>query len=269
MEILKRYYVRGSCFLISPFLFNMIGIYKITNPKGKIYIGQSINIEKRSRSYSKLQCKGQLKLYNSLTKYGFSEHIFEVVEECSVEKLNERERHWQDYYNVLSKNGLNCNLTKAGNISGQQSQEVRNKIREGQIRIGNRPPNRQGTKHTQKTKDAIAEGNRGIIRNVGRRHSKETREKLSKAHLGMKHTEEAKTKQALAKLGKRFSDKHKQAIAKSHIKYENIKRYDLTGVLVKVYNNIGEAVKEGYDFECVRRCLLGKAKKHKKYIWTL
>jgi len=29
----------------------MVGIYKITNPNGKIYIGQSINIESRKRVY--------------------------------------------------------------------------------------------------------------------------------------------------------------------------------------------------------------------------
>ena len=36
----------------------MIGIYKITNPSGKIYIGQSINIENRKKIYSKSICKG-------------------------------------------------------------------------------------------------------------------------------------------------------------------------------------------------------------------
>ena len=35
----------------------MIGIYKITSPTKRIYIGQSINIEKRFKSYEKLNCK--------------------------------------------------------------------------------------------------------------------------------------------------------------------------------------------------------------------
>ena len=48
----------------------MIGIYKITSPTKKIYIGQSINIEYRIESYKKLiRCKKQIKLYNSLKKY--------------------------------------------------------------------------------------------------------------------------------------------------------------------------------------------------------
>jgi len=71
----------------------MIGIYKITSPSGKIYIGQTMDVGKRKKSYEKLKCKGQPKLYNSLVKYGFSEHIFEIIEECEVADLNTRERH--------------------------------------------------------------------------------------------------------------------------------------------------------------------------------
>lgn len=46
----------------------IIGIYKITSPSGKIYIGQSINIEKRWEKYQKYieNIKNQIKLYNSL-----------------------------------------------------------------------------------------------------------------------------------------------------------------------------------------------------------
>ena len=48
-----------------------IGIYKIVSPSEKIYIGQSINIEKRwEKNYKTLKCKTQTKLYNSLKKYG-------------------------------------------------------------------------------------------------------------------------------------------------------------------------------------------------------
>ena len=46
----------------------MIGIYKITNPSNKVYIGQSTNIKERFRKYSKLSNKRQIKLYNSFQK---------------------------------------------------------------------------------------------------------------------------------------------------------------------------------------------------------
>jgi len=105
----------------------MIGIYKITNPKGKIYIGQAIDIKRRENEYRGLHCKGQIKLYRSLVKYGFSEHIFKVIEECRVEELNIRERHWQDFYNVLEE-GLNLKLTHTNTKTGKQSKETIDKI---------------------------------------------------------------------------------------------------------------------------------------------
>ena len=88
----------------------MIGIYKITSPTNKIYIGQSIDIEKRFLTYKLLRCKTQPALYLSFIKHNVENHIFEILEQCSIELLNERERYYQDFYNVLSL-GLNCKLT--------------------------------------------------------------------------------------------------------------------------------------------------------------
>lgn len=90
----------------------MIGIYKITSPNGKIYIGQSINIKYRFDTYRRLnkQVSSSPKIYRSLKKYGFENHTFEVIEECSIDLLNERERYYQEFYNVLN-DGLNCMLT--------------------------------------------------------------------------------------------------------------------------------------------------------------
>jgi group I intron endonuclease len=105
----------------------MIGIYKITSPSGKIYIGQSRTLEKRKNNYNNLRdCKNQPRLYASLVKYGFFEHIFEVVEECVVENLNSRERHWQEFYDVLGPKGLNCVLTAADSKPRIHSQESKN-----------------------------------------------------------------------------------------------------------------------------------------------
>jgi group I intron endonuclease len=102
----------------------MIGIYKITNPKGKVYIGQSIDIEHRFYEYNcTINCKNQTLLFNSLKKYGPHTHKFELLEECGVDILNERERYYQDYYDVLNKNGLNCKLTTTYDKSGKNSLE--------------------------------------------------------------------------------------------------------------------------------------------------
>jgi group I intron endonuclease len=106
----------------------MIGIYKITSPSGRIYIGQSTNIQRRwERAYKKLKCKGQPRLYASIVKYGFSEHIFEVKEKCTVEELNVRERHWQDFYDVLGSKGLNCKLQSTSEQKATYSQDSRDR----------------------------------------------------------------------------------------------------------------------------------------------
>lgn len=84
-----------------------IGIYKITSPSGLIYIGQSINIHKRFSAYKKLDCNNQPKLKRSLLKYGYANHTFEIIEECSIELLNDRERFYQEKFNCLI-DGLNC-----------------------------------------------------------------------------------------------------------------------------------------------------------------
>ena len=109
----------------------MIGIYKITNPNGKIYVGQSVNI--RNRKYQhKHKSKAHIgpKLFNSYQKYSFENHIFEIIEECSVEHLNEREIYWKQYYlnkvNHDWKQVLFCELYDRG--TGPRSEEIKNKI---------------------------------------------------------------------------------------------------------------------------------------------
>lgn len=93
----------------------MIGIYKITNPKGRIYIGQSVNLEKRIKYYKYGYAEKQRRLFNSLQKYGYDNHKFEIITTCNIEDLNTQERYYQELYNVLDKNGLNCEYVKTKN----------------------------------------------------------------------------------------------------------------------------------------------------------
>ena len=130
----------------------MIGIYKITNPKGKIYIGQSTNIEKRIHGYENLRyCSQQIKLYNSLKKYTPNTHIFEIIEECLVEELNEKERYWQDFYDVIGENGLNLLLTKTTDRCGFMSKETRQKMSKSKM----------GNKITESGKKKLSEKMKG------------------------------------------------------------------------------------------------------------
>lgn len=106
------------------------GIYKITSPTGRIYIGESGNLERRKKEYSIGHCKNQIRLYESLKKYGWEAHQFDIIEYCSPDELMCRERHWQDEYDVIGKNGLNCKLTKCGEKKMTHSPETIQKIKD-------------------------------------------------------------------------------------------------------------------------------------------
>ena len=104
----------------------LIGIYKITSPTGRIYIGQSKNINKRFNSYKyyerdykcyKNSNKKSL-ILNSLIKHGYNSHIFEILELCDEVDLNSREIFYIDFYksNALIHPMLNgLNLHTGGN----------------------------------------------------------------------------------------------------------------------------------------------------------
>lgn len=105
----------------------MVGIYKITSPTGRIYIGQSIDIEKRFAYYRSLACKTQPKLYRSLLKYGFENHKLEVVITCDIYQLTKNERLYQEKFNTII-NGLNCVLVGTNEFRAVISEETKKKI---------------------------------------------------------------------------------------------------------------------------------------------
>jgi hypothetical protein len=85
-----------------------------------------MNIEQRWKDYNKMiRCKRQVRLYNSLNKYGPENHLFEIIEECSIEKLLERETYWKQYYKVLDIPSLCCRMDGRG---GKLSKKTKDKM---------------------------------------------------------------------------------------------------------------------------------------------
>lgn len=96
------------------------GIYKIINLiNNKQYIGQSIDIETRWQQH-KTSNKNYI-LYQAFKKYGLENFSFEIIEECSKEKLDEREQYWIKYCNTLTPNGYN--MTSGGESCGHEQLE--------------------------------------------------------------------------------------------------------------------------------------------------
>jgi group I intron endonuclease len=148
-------------------------IYKITSPTNKIYIGSTFNIIQRKRMYFSCCAYKQIRLNNSLKKYGFHNHIFEIISECNQNERDKFENYYGNLYNVLSKNGLNCRLPKHKDYQAM-SDETKEKISKSNIGKG-------GWKHSIEAKLKISKAG------IGRIVNKETKDKISFAHKGRKH----------------------------------------------------------------------------------
>ena len=83
------------------------GIYKITSPSGKVYIGQSSNVERRMTEHKYRSKTKNLKLYSSIRKYGLENHNIEILflSDNEYEK-NRMESIYIRYYDTI-ESGLN------------------------------------------------------------------------------------------------------------------------------------------------------------------
>lgn len=98
----------------------MIGIYKITNKiNNKSYIGQSIDIKARFsqhklHAFDNRRDSYNFTIYKAIRKYGIENFNFEIIEICSKEDLNKKEKYWIKYYDSYN-NGYN--MTTGGDTS--------------------------------------------------------------------------------------------------------------------------------------------------------
>lgn len=168
----------------------MIGIYKITNLiNGKIYIGQSIDIERRFWDHRCISHESNRHLKHALQKYGKENFKYEVLEECQESELDVRERY---YIETLKPE---YNVTNGGQDSLRRyPEEVREKIsekskeqwnnmtdEERQRRIShNLTGHRRGYTMSEETKAKIRD------KNLGKKQSLETIEKRKQTMLKKK-----------------------------------------------------------------------------------
>ena len=89
------------------------GIYKITNQVTKeCYIGQSVDISKRWKDHAKcglgIDTPAGNKLYKAMQIYGIWNFSWEVLEQCSKDLLDEKEKYYIDLYDSYNY-GYNSN----------------------------------------------------------------------------------------------------------------------------------------------------------------
>lgn len=85
----------------------MVGIYRITNlVNEKTYIGQSIDIKRRFCEHRCISHESNIHLKRALEKYGKDNFKYEVLEECDISELDEKEIYYistlKPEYNVAS-----------------------------------------------------------------------------------------------------------------------------------------------------------------------
>jgi len=183
----------------------MIGIYKITSPSGKIYIGQSIDIEKRFKTYLKNRCESQRLLFRSFIKYGVENHIFKILLECKKEELNNKERYFQDLFLAVGKNGLNCSLTNTESLRYEHSDDTKkimsNKKKGIKLSIEHAIKvniNLEKSRGRKSKPESIIKGIQTKIKNNTLKMKEETKEKLRISNIGKKRTQETKDKLSIA-----------------------------------------------------------------------
>lgn len=159
-------------------------IYKVTNiVNGKIYIGQTSRTLSRRKIEHINQAQNNSRncryFHSALLKYGFDNFTWEVL--CSmdnIESLNLKEVEYIKEYNSFGENGYN--LCNGGNSN-------------------------VGYKHSDET----------ILKMKQRRHSENSKSKLSLAHFGKVLSESTKDKIRQINIGKKASVETKSKMSAS------------------------------------------------------
>jgi group I intron endonuclease len=100
-------------------------IYMIHNKvNGKMYIGQTDNLEDRWRSHTKPTSKCTY-LKNALKKYGLKNFEFKLLIICFNEDMDTYEIEYVRKYNTLVPNGYNL---REGGSNGKHHATTKNKI---------------------------------------------------------------------------------------------------------------------------------------------
>lgn len=157
-------------------------IYKITNKiNNKIYIGCAVNYDFRIKQHKTGKFKGATILFKAIQKYGVDNFEFEIIKYCS----SKEEMYLDEVFFIKELNSLNpygYNLHFGG--------------KGGKIQL---TPEQQ-LKRIEHAK-SLAVKNIGNKYSLGKKHSDETKLKLSNIHKNKIVSDETKKKMSIASKG--------------------------------------------------------------------
>jgi len=210
------------------------GIYCFENIlNGKKYVGQGQDVYFRIKTHIKDLNNGYdhcIVFKYAWNKYGEKNFKIYIVENCSIEILNEREIYWiKELHSHVSEWGYNVSWGGDSPMRGRKhSKETREKMvlnhadmsgenapmlgkhqsEESRRKIGD---SARGRRHSDETKRKLSE--------IGMGHevSEDTRKKLSISNSGRPMSEDQKTKLSIINTGKIASDETKDSISKGSV----------------------------------------------------
>lgn len=197
------------------------GIYAILNKvNGKVYVGQSIDIEKqwgRHKSLLRRKVHKNSHLESAWHKYGQSNFSFIILEKVANKKfLTGYEQSYKNYYDSLhgtyNQKGP-VDTPVLGVKLGPWSEERKKKWNDLYVRRG-KDHHSFGKKLSTETKNKISQAKKG--KSTGP-CLESTKRKISKANTGKKHSIDAKRRMALSHTGKKASDKTKEKMSQSQL----------------------------------------------------
>ena len=175
-------------------------IYKTTNLiNGKIYVGK--DYKNKPTYYG-----SGIQIIRAIRKYGRINFKKEILEQCTIGNIDEREKHWIATLNARDRK-IGYNIDEGGN----------------RIIFGTSHP-MYGTHPSEATLKKMSKRRSGKNHPMyGKHHSEETKTKQSLAKIGKKASDEARKKMSLARKGRSVSEKTKKKM--SDVRRQNKDKY--------------------------------------------
>ena len=231
------------------------GIYLLTNKlTDEIYVGQSIDLSKRFIRYfnlSYLKSKESLIISRALIKYGYVNFSVSILEYCDKSILTEREQYYLDKlepkYNILKIAG-----SSLGYKHSEVSKQKRSKALKG-VYVGIKS-HLFGKNHTIETKNKMSLQRKGENNYFyGKTHIELTKENMRQKALDRKHSIETKDKISKAHGNPVYvyekTDLEGFKLIGSFVSARRAAKFlDMSGTTVIKYMKSGEVFKNRYKF---------------------
>ena len=224
---------------------NYYGFIYITtnNINGKKYIGQ----KKYYGNYETYIGSG-IALKNAINKYGKENFTREIIENCKTkEELDSREKFWIEYYNATESEDF-YNITSGG---------------DGGFGSGKNSP-WYGKHLSDETKEKLSKIKSGENNPFyGKTHSDEVKKKLSEKALNQRHSKETREK-----MSKSMKENHADFNGKNNPRANPVNQYNLNGEFIKRWDYAKEASRTlDINYSSLISCCTGKYKSSGGFKW--